>query len=779
VREHGRWQAAAGYAALVLLVVASWALRFAGHGTVTPLDTLLYFWPVYQATAARLADGVLPLWNPYQLCGIPWIATLQAGVFYPPHALYVLLPLHVAFMASNVLHLVLMAVATAIFVRRLGLGAAAALVAAVVFTLRGVVPTLQFSPNHLEAIAWLPVGAIACVELVERPGRRAMALLAGATGMSLLAGYPQPTVYAVYTWATLWAALVLDARPDRRMLVRAGLGFAVAVGLGALVAAVQLLPAVELTRLATRAPRELEERAMFPISAAFTPALIPLRFGAIVGTPSSWGVAVLALVPAALFATRRRVVAWWAVAFAIATALAALGDLTPAFAAYKRLPGLGWFRNPSRLLTVTELGVALAAAFGLDAIVGPSTARRRRIAAVVAVLGAAGLVRLANDGWAPADAFSTVVARAGAVAVAAALAVMARPAARRAGLVALTGLALVEMSTMPWGKLRLPYAASDVARLREHETTLRAIAGTAGHDRVWRHGAALLPENGLKLPTLYGLRAINDYEPLNLARQADVLTYLSEGAITRDRPPWLFAGEVTTLTPPPGIAPPATRRRLIDLMATRFFVVPAGSRAGDPALSAFIERGGFVMATDGERFKVFANPSAVPRAFVTYRTRRAPPAAELLPALSRRDFDPLLESFVEGDPLPAAPAAPRGHPATFVRDDEAEVELEATLERPGLVVLADSFYPGWHATVDGRPAPILATNHLFRGVPVDAGTHRVRFVYAPASVRIGAVSSALALAVLVWLYAAGSSATAATLKPNGSRGTTRSAAASA
>jgi hypothetical protein len=201
---------------------------------------------------------------------------------------------------------------------------------------------------------------------------------------------------------------------------------------------------------------------------------------------------------------------------------------------------------------------------------------------------------------------------------------------------------------------------------------------------------------------------------------------------------------VTSLVAPPGVASPVTRRRLIDLMAARFLVIPAGARTGDPALSAFIDQGGFTMATDGAGFKVFENPAAVPRAFVTYRARRAPEGAALLRALSRRDFDPLAESFVEGEPPPAAPDAPRGHPATFVRDDEAEVELEATLERPGLVVLADSFYPGWQATVDGRPAPIFATNHLFRGVPVDAGTHRVRFVYAPASVRI-------ALVVVGWL----------------------------
>jgi len=131
----------AGYALLAAVVVVSWAWRFAGRGSLVPLDTLTYFLPLYEATAERLANGVLPIWNPYQLAGIPWLGTVQAGVFYPGHLLYLVLPLNLAFLASNLLHLLLVAVATALFVRRLGLGAAAAFLAAVVMTLRGWVPT--------------------------------------------------------------------------------------------------------------------------------------------------------------------------------------------------------------------------------------------------------------------------------------------------------------------------------------------------------------------------------------------------------------------------------------------------------------------------------------------------------------------------------------------------------------------------------------------------------------------------------------------------------------
>ncbi len=79
------------------------------------------------------------------------------------------------------------------------------------------------------------------------------------------------------------------------------------------------------------------------------------------------------------------------------------------------------------------------------------------------------------------------------------------------------------------------------------------------------------------------------------------------------------------------------------------------------------------------------------------------------------------------------------------------VDLYAGLDRPGLVVLADAYYPGWIATVDGTPALVLPTNHLFRGVPAPAGTHRVRFEYRPASVILGAAASVVGWLVILLL----------------------------
>ena len=66
---------------------------------------------------------------------------------------------------------------------------------------------------------------------------------------------------------------------------------------------------------------------------------------------------------------------------------------------------------------------------------------------------------------------------------------------------------------------------------------------------------------------------------------------------------------------------------------------------------------------------------------------------------------------------------------------------------PGYLVLLDSYYPGWHAYVDGKEARILAANYAFRAVEVRAGKHRVEFLYRPRSFYAGLSVTGLAIAL--------------------------------
>ena len=69
------------------------------HGTA--LDLRWYFFPLYEAFYGALRAGAPMLWNPYQACGMPVVGTLQGGFFYPPHVLYLVLPIPAAFLIED------------------------------------------------------------------------------------------------------------------------------------------------------------------------------------------------------------------------------------------------------------------------------------------------------------------------------------------------------------------------------------------------------------------------------------------------------------------------------------------------------------------------------------------------------------------------------------------------------------------------------------------------------------------------------------------------------
>lgn len=81
--------------------------------------------------------------------------------------------------------------------------------------------------------------------------------------------------------------------------------------------------------------------------------------------------------------------------------------------------------------------------------------------------------------------------------------------------------------------------------------------------------------------------------------------------------------------------------------------------------------------------------------------------------------------------------------------------LKVSSPEPGFVVVNETFYPGWEATVDGQSAPLFRANGLMRAIPVAAGIHQVEMRFAPRTLSIGmlvsAVSAALGLGTLGWI----------------------------
>ena len=342
-------------------------------------DTLLYFYPYWQAAADALSVGRIPLWNPDLFMGAPFVANSQVGFFYPlnwPFWLLLLTPYAVS--GSILLHLLIAGIGTYLAGRRqLTLGRSAAFLAALLFALGGYLTAQIEHVNQLQGLAWLP-WFFAVWPTQPRQGWRyyikQVAPIAVLFSLQLLAGHTQ-TVFITAVGLVMWG---LGTGAQGSGFVERGLGIwrrvrPVAIGgvVALLLTAVQLLPTLELSQQSSR-------QGGLPFNEVLSFSLHPLLVGRslLPGYGQSLFSEYVAFLP--LTALILAFIAIWQwrqlakvrpfVFLAVVGLFLALGQFNPLYYILARLPGFNLFRVPARWLALYGLSMALLAGYGWQTI---------------------------------------------------------------------------------------------------------------------------------------------------------------------------------------------------------------------------------------------------------------------------------------------------------------------------------------------------------------------------------------------------------------------------
>lgn len=374
---------------LVGLVLTYSRLIFEGL-VVAGYDTQTYFYPYWAAAFDALRSGRIPLWNPDLFMGAPFLANPQAAVFYLPNwlllglsaerAISVALMLHVAWAAAGTLALARVA---------WRVGWAAAATGAAVFAFGGYFVAQAGHVNQVSATAWLPWLLLATDRCVAGE-RRAWPALPAVTALMLLAGHPQ-VAYMSLLFGLVYGVTVGSAGGGLTWRGRAAgagrglLAWGAAAAGGVLLAAVQLLPTLELSRHGIRSGGlPLHEAASFSLPGAeFLSAVLPTftRLPSSTEFVAHIGLSGIILAVLGVAAHPRRARTGLLVATLVGSLLLAVGPATPLFAAAHRvIPGFDLFRVPPRWLLLGILAAALLAAQGTDSLgrgrLAPSRWRR-------------------------------------------------------------------------------------------------------------------------------------------------------------------------------------------------------------------------------------------------------------------------------------------------------------------------------------------------------------------------------------------------------------------
>ena len=722
--------------AILLAALAACAYGEALLGRVLAgRDVFRLFLPQAAFLEASLRRGELPLWIPHLRLGQPFAATLQSEAFYLPHVFAVLAAGAVrAMTVQHLFHVALALAGTWWLGRRLGMSRAAAAVAAGGVALGPVYACLAATPNLAAGLAW--TGPLLLAVRSDRPasGWRAPAWLALAAGGSALTGAPELWVGQVFL--ALGAAAAWNPRPLQG-LRRAGLGLALGAGL----AGIALVPAFEFARWSTRGAAD--DQLWWSLSPTqLVSALWPLADaprGPYWGGDDQWllrsvfvGSALSALALAAKWRRRR------ALPFAAAAAgfaLLALGAHFPPAAWALTHGPLAWFRYPAKYFLLTAYCASVLAGLGLDRLAAAARRDRPRAAAIALVLAAL-FVTLAVGPW----LLRLLRAREG------------MPAGLTWFLLALACLATVRWA-LPRSSDRGRWAARAYAGIALAEL---AAANLYLFPQVWLSADRLARPSALAavLERPVSGRLSVDPQEAHPASDADssreaLARFVEE---SRDRlVPLRFVEE--DLRAFEGYEPPVPRlaeelraldaRGVFDLVGVRFYV-----RLGPPPFEGLEE------LARGPRGSpvVYRAPNPMPRAFVVQQARVADEgqtrAALVDPAQPARTTAYL----ASGEPLDEKEC--QGSNVRFLRDEARHIELEVDSCGKGVLVVTDAWFPGWTATVDGKPVEILRADLALRAVPVPSGPSRVRMDYLPASFTLGAGVSGLALLALLGLSGA-------------------------
>lgn len=158
---------------------------------------------------------------------------------------------------------------------------------------------------------------------------------------------------------------------------------------------------------------------------------------------------------------------------------------------------------------------------------------------------------------------------------------------------------------------------------------------------------------------------------------------------------------------------------------------------------------------------IYTNPGALPRAYFAREATTAATVREAAVLLKNTSTNPgqtvLLEKHaVRQHPqftqfLSSRPDTPTNQSVTWEYDSHTKIRLRTENQSNSILVLTDTYYPGWTATVDEKPTPILAANLSQRAIFIPKGTHTVVFTYAPRSVSWGSGISIASLVIIVFL----------------------------
>ena len=720
-------------------------------------DQYCTFIPQHEFVHQQVLRGHFPLWNPCLDCGMPNLGSIQGALLFPINLLLMPIEPFYAGGLAAFLKLFLAGLFTMLYLRLLGVSHAAAFLSGLVFSLCGFMIVWLGHP-HVNCAMWLPL----LLYFIEKsfqltPGQGAN-LFSGLnlrvwTGFAVtyalmfLGGHPPTAIHVTILAGIYFMFRLMEHRreqPFRRMEL-----FVCSLAIGFFLAAPQMLPYLEYygqssTGIASTALQRWSIR-LTPNTPVFF--LLPhlsgspaegfedmaklLGLGELPNFNERTGyVGILPLMFAVWAVAFRRCKFTLFYLFVIVASLLVIYGVPPLPAIVRMSPVLSDICQ-TRLLLFVGFGMAVLAGLGWDTF-SRMKGRRKVLLAAAGFWVAVGAVMpwlwgVIGPRFQELDPshrtfllWQFLVLAGGLVATGV---VVLWPARRNPWIPTAICLGWTAIDLLWFGMGYNPaiprdryYPATPAVEWLEKDHSIFRILGG---------GTTLVPNTA----EVYGLSDARGCDFMSVRRYEEL--------ITGDSDDFFFYASARYL--------PDT----LPLLNVKYLLL-SRQAALNPQLFELVYSNGAA---------IYRYKACEERALVVFDHQVRDPAAILTEVRSGK-FDPRQVLFLEEEPKIVADnetkitALETNISVRITSYEPDEVRIEASLPRPGFLLLLDTYFPGWTASVNGRPTRIFRADYNFRAVSLPAGKSTIRFSYRPKSLRIGMALSAMSLLALggVWLW---------------------------
>ncbi len=674
--------------------------------------------------------GELPLWNPYNNCGLPFLAQWNPITLYPLSLIYLLLPLPWSLNLFCLIHLWLAGMGMHLLARRWTDNRFAASVAGMAYALNGLTLHSLMWPNNLAALGWLPL-VVLFVERAWQTGGRWIVFAAIAGASQMLAGAPE---IILLTWFAVLVFGATDLMRKSRPVSTIARRFGFLATMVALLCAIQLLPFLELMKLSQRTVAFGDSTWSMP-AWGWANYLVPLfhQSKSVVGVYSQdaqqWtssyyaGIGVVFLAAVAILRVRNGRV-WILGVLALFALFLSMGEHSSLYRTVKSLfPQMGFFRFPIKFVVLVTFALPLLAAYGVQPF-QKDTDRQRTTNRVIQIIWLGMLVAISGIVW--VSHREPVVNENWSVTL-------------HSGLSRCVFLTLIAGALLSLNRIQKPGVGDWIRWAVLVMIGLDAATHTPQQNPTVA-AEALRP----KTAALTGMPGLGEGRAMVTQEVQDFMDHAATANLMQ-----YYLGQRRTLL---------ANCNLIDRIPKTDGFYSLYLREEAQVQSVFRDftnrfpsgladfLGVSRISSSNDFFGWTTRSTAFPMITAGQRPIVAD-AATTLTALMNPQFDARAVVYLPEEDGRLLRATNRSEARIEITQMAAH-RIEATVDSttPGLVVAAQAFAPAWRAYVNGRAVPLFRANHAFQAIEVPEGHNAVTLLYRDWYLYAGTFISVLTLA---------------------------------